>query len=56
METEDLLLNPVLGGTYVEEFGEYKGFSRIVIKKFRIYYTALRKDIVVIAVMFPGEK
>lgn len=25
METEDLLLNPVLGRTYVEEFGEFKG-------------------------------
>jgi hypothetical protein len=26
MESEDLLLNPILSKTYTEEFGDYKGF------------------------------
>jgi hypothetical protein len=30
LETEDALLNPILGKTYVEEFGEFKGLSRQV--------------------------
>lgn len=37
-EVEDLLLNPVLGKTYREESGEYKGIQRLVNRKFRIYY------------------
>lgn len=56
IETEDLLLNPVLGQTYVEEFGEYKGFARVVVRKFRIYYSVIGRDIVIVAVMFPGEQ
>jgi hypothetical protein len=56
IDTEDLLLNPVLGQTYVEEFGEYQGFARIVVRKFRVYYSVIGLDIVITAVMFPGEK
>ncbi len=56
LESEDLLLNPILGRTYVEEFGEFKGHSRLVCRKFRIYYRMIRNDIVVIALLFPGER
>jgi hypothetical protein len=39
LETEDLLRNPVLGKTYTEELGKYKGISRIVVRKFRVYFS-----------------
>lgn len=55
LETEELLLNPVIGRTYVEEYGEFKGFSRIVVSKFRTYYKTFENDIVIVAVMFPGQ-
>jgi len=38
LDIEELLKNDFVGHTYTEEFGVYKGLSRIVIKKFRIYY------------------
>lgn len=56
MEAEDLLLNLILSKTYTEEFGEYKGVSRILVKKFKVYYEHIENDIVVLAVKFPGEK
>ncbi|MCP3775533.1 hypothetical protein NLX71_19870 [Paenibacillus sp. MZ04-78.2] len=56
MEVEDLLLNPVIGLTYVEEFGEFQGFSRAIIRKFRIYYQTIENQLVVIAILFPGER
>lgn len=56
LETEDLLRNPVIGRSYTEEFGEFKGISRIVIKRFRIYYQLVKNDIVIVAILFPGEK
>lgn len=55
IETEDLLKNPLLGKAYTEEFGKYKGISRIVIKKFQIYFRQVRNDIVILAFLFPGE-
>lgn len=55
LETERLLLNPLLGRAYIEEFGEFKGYSRVVIKKFRFYYRIFGSDIVIIAILFPGE-
>jgi plasmid stabilization system protein ParE len=55
LETEDLLKNPLLGKAYTEEFGKYKGISRIVIKKFQIYFKQVNNDIVIIAILFPGE-
>ena len=55
LETEDLLKNPFLGKVYTEEFGKYKGISRIVIKKFQIYFKQMDNYIVIIAVLFPGE-
>lgn len=56
LETEDLLLNPILSKTYTEEFGEYRGVSRVLIKKFKIYYEQIENDIVVLAIKLPGEK
>jgi hypothetical protein len=56
LESEDLLLNPAIGMTYVEEFGEFKGLFRIVIRKFKIFYKVINEDIVVVAILFPGEK
>jgi hypothetical protein len=55
LETEELLLNPIVGRTYVEEYGEYRGYSRVVISKFRTYYKTFGNGIVVMAVLFPGE-
>lgn len=55
IETEDFLKNPIIGKTYTEEFGRYKGVSRIVVKKFKIYYKQFDNDIVIIGVLFPGE-
>lgn len=56
LEAEDLLLNQFLSKSYIEEFGQYKGFSRIVTRKFRIYYILVNHDIVIAAVLFPGEE
>ena len=55
LETEDLLKNPYLGKVYTKESGKYKGISRIVIKKFQIYFKQMDNNIVIIAVLFPGE-
>jgi plasmid stabilization system protein ParE len=56
LETEDLLKNSLIGKAYTEEFGKYKGISRIVIKKFQVYFKPVNNDIVIIAILFPGEK
>ena len=55
IETENLLKNPIIGKTYKEEFGEYTGVSRVVVKKFKIYYKQFDNDIVIIGLLFPGE-
>jgi len=55
LDTEELLKNNVIGKSYTEEFGEYKGISRMVIKRFRVYYKLINHDIVILAVLFPGE-
>jgi mRNA-degrading endonuclease RelE of RelBE toxin-antitoxin system len=56
LEAEDMLKNPAITMTYKEEFGVYKGLSRIVINKFRIYYEPVQSCITVVSVLFPGEK
>ncbi|MFC4766150.1 hypothetical protein [Effusibacillus consociatus] len=56
IETEDLLVNPVVGKTYTEEYGKYVGFSRIVVRKFKIYYNRIHNHIVIVGVKFPGEQ
>lgn len=43
METERLLKNPVLGRTYTEEAGDYKGVSRVLIRKFRVYFEQIQQ-------------
>ncbi len=55
LETEELLQNNIIGKSYTEEFGKYKGISRVVVRKFRVYYKLIDKDVVILAVLFPGE-
>jgi mRNA-degrading endonuclease RelE of RelBE toxin-antitoxin system len=55
LETEVVLSNPIVGRHYTEEYGEFKGISRIVIRKFRVYFEVLGHDVVILAVKFPGE-
>lgn len=56
LETEVLLKNDVLDQSYTEEFGKYQGISRIVIKRFRIYFRKDQENIIILAILFPGEK
>lgn len=55
INTEDLLKNGIIGKTHTDEFGKYKGITRVVIKRFRIYYKVLENDVVILAILFPGE-
>jgi hypothetical protein len=45
LEVADLLLNPFLTKTYTEGSGEYKGISRVVINKFKIYYESQGNEV-----------
>lgn len=56
LETEILLLNPVLSKVYTEEAGEYAGFMRLLVRKFRFYIESVEDDAIVVAVKYPGEK
>lgn len=56
LETEALVSNPILGKAYTEESGPYKGISRVIIRKFRIYYEQHDHEVLITAVLFPGEK
>lgn len=56
LSVEDLLLNPIFSESYVEEAGKYKGLSRLVIKKFKIYYEVSKQEIIILAIKFPGER
>jgi len=56
LEAEDLLLNLILSRSYTEEFGKFKGFSWVVVKNFRIYFQVIEQDIVITAILFPGEQ
>lgn len=56
LEIENILKNSIISGAYTEEKGEYKGVSRIVVKKFRVYFEWQDGKILVIAILFPGEK
>jgi len=55
LEAEDLLKNPLIVKVYTEESGKYRGISRIVIRKFQIYFKQVNDDIVIMAILFPGE-
>lgn len=59
-ETEDFISQFILdtepiGQTYTEEFGGFKGFSRMVIRGFRVYCKRDAEYILIVAVSFPGE-
>ena len=56
LQVDNLLLNPVLSKTYTEEYGTHNGVSRIVANKFKVYYERHDDDIVILAVIFPGEE
>lgn len=55
LETQSLLENPVLSKAYTEETGEFTGMSRVVIRNFRVYFEQIENDVVIVAVLFPGE-
>ena len=55
LETEGVLSNPMVSRHYTEEYGEFKGISRIVIRKFKVYFEVSGHDVVILAVKFPGE-
>lgn len=55
LEIEELLANSIIVKSYTEEIGKYKGISRMVVKKFRVYYKFTQNDVVILAVLFPGE-
>lgn len=55
IETEHLLKNRIIGKAYTEEFGKYKGITRVVIRRFRVYYKIIENDVVILAILFPGE-
>ena len=56
LETEAVLTNPILGRAYTEEDGTYAGLSRIVVKRFRIYFEQQENEVWIVAVLFPGER
>ena len=56
LETDEILKNVVVGQTYTEEFGKYAGISRIMVKKFRIYYKKEENNFYILAILFRGEK
>ncbi|WP_025689559.1 hypothetical protein [Paenibacillus zanthoxyli] len=56
LETESLLSSPILSKAYTEENGPYAGLSHIVIRRFRIYFEQFENEVLIVAVLFPGEK
>lgn len=54
-EVEGFLQNGIVKETYKEEFGEFKGLSRMVIRKHRIYYQKDQDSIIILAILFAGE-
>ncbi|UJL46903.1 hypothetical protein KFZ58_02855 [Virgibacillus sp. NKC19-16] len=56
MKIEETLLSDVVSLRYKEEIGKFKGISRIVIDKFKIYYKQTVSKIIIIGIKFPGEK
>lgn len=56
LDIDEFLLSEFILKTYTEEFGVYKGLSRIVIRKFKVYYEQDQDNILILAILFPGEK
>lgn len=52
---DNLLSNPILSKRYKEENGAYLGMSRIVVRKFKIYYEKVDDEIIIVAVKFPQK-
>lgn len=55
VRTEDLLLNETVSVRFKEDTGKYKGISRIVIDRFKIYYKRTNNEIIIIGIKFPRE-
>lgn len=55
LDIESYLLNPILSKTYTEEFGNLAGISRIIVKKFCIYYERYDDEIIILDIKFPRE-
>ena len=55
-DTESLLGNSVLSMSHKEDAGIYKGIKRILIRNCRIYYEYNNDDVIVLGILFPGEK
>ncbi|GGJ82163.1 hypothetical protein GCM10007063_00760 [Lentibacillus kapialis] len=56
LDIEEFLQNEFVEQTYTEEFGTYKGLSRIVIKKFRVYYEKNQDNIIVLGILDSRKK
>jgi hypothetical protein len=58
LEVEEILKSDVFERAYTEEHRKYRGLSRIVVRKFRIYFKKgqAQNDMIILAVLFPGEK
>ncbi|MNC56213.1 hypothetical protein D3C75_1057940 [compost metagenome] len=56
LETEVVLSNSIISKAYTEEYGTYEGLTRIVVKRFRIYFEQQDNNVWIVAVLFPGEK
>lgn len=54
-EVEDILLNNVISKRYAEEYGEFRGVSRLVVRKFKVYFEWQDRNIMILSVKFPGE-
>ncbi|MFZ3591161.1 hypothetical protein ACOI1C_18435 [Bacillus sp. DJP31] len=55
LEIEHSLTNPIVSKTYTEDIGKYSGASRVVIRKFKVYYEIDDSDIIIIAIFAPDE-
>jgi hypothetical protein len=55
LEVEQTLKNAVVSRYYIEEYGEFQGVSRIVIRKFKVYFEVVRDIVIIRAVKFPLE-
>ena len=54
LEVEAFIKNPIFGKVYIEEFGEYRGIARIVVRRFRIYFEQVDEVFIIVALLFPG--
>lgn len=55
VRTEEILLNETVSVRYMEVIGKYKGISRIVIDRFKIYYKRTNTERIIVGIKFPRE-